>query len=229
MRQIVSLFTLLFSAFLFAQTSCKVDYSVKFIYPENVDNGRFFSIDNDDMNNVMEFSDIYLNANAKEALFTIDVYKSGSRNMAETMAPIMLSYFSPIYSDIEKGINLLQDGGNCIESTIDKDWVFTDEEKIIQGFTCYKATLVKENVGEDTNSYVIAWFCPELPFNFGPNGFGGLPGLILELQVADKYIFGAKKIKLNDKSSEINFEKDCKNVIKEEELRKKSRSIIIYG
>jgi len=34
---------------------------------------------------------------------------------------------------------------------------------------------------------IIAWFSPEIPFRFGPLGYGGLPGLILELEVQSNF------------------------------------------
>ena len=78
---------------------------------------------------------------------------------------------------------------------INKNWVITNESKKIDNYTCYKATseyIVINGKGEFHHP-VIAWFCPELPYSFGPAGYGGLPGLILELQEWNN-VFGAIKI-----------------------------------
>lgn len=57
------------------------------------------------------------------------------------------------------------------------EWNFSDEEThSIMGYDCRKAT-----VEFDGRSYT-AWFTPEIPLPFGPYKFGGLPGLILELE-----------------------------------------------
>ena len=79
-----------------------------------------------------------------------------------------------------------------------KDWKFQNETKSIDGYTCYKATteyIVKNPKGEFHHP-VIAWFCPEIPISMGPKGYGGLPGLILELQEWNS-VFGMKSISFN--------------------------------
>jgi GLPGLI family protein len=61
---------------------------------------------------------------------------------------------------------------------------FGDEFKFIDNFKCYKATsedTVTNAKGKVFTFKVTAWFCPELPSLFGPAGYFGLPGLILEL------------------------------------------------
>jgi GLPGLI family protein len=40
---------------------------------------------------------------------------------------------------------------------------------------------------------IIAWYCPKLPFSYGPIGYGNLPGLILQLQVRN-VVYGVSKI-----------------------------------
>lgn len=79
------------------------------------------------------------------------------------------------------------------------NWSLTNESKKIEGFLCYKATIEKTIPQKDKKfkTYtVIAWYCPEIPFSFGPKEFGDLPGLILELQDS-KATFLASKIDMN--------------------------------
>lgn len=71
-------------------------------------------------------------------------------------------------------------------------WTITDETKVIQGFTCYKAILKFK----DRKPEFIVWFTPEIPFGAGPMAFVGLPGLILELRTPF-YVYGATYINLN--------------------------------
>jgi GLPGLI family protein len=59
------------------------------------------------------------------------------------------------------------------------EWKITNETKKIGEYICYKANAVKK--GKDGFETIVAWFCPKLPFSFGPSKYGGLPGLILEL------------------------------------------------
>ena len=99
------------------------------------------------------------------------------------------------------------------------EWILTNETKIIDGFTCMKATSQYKVVNKDKifNHPVIAWYCPSLPYNFGPNGYSGLPGLILELQVRN-VVYGAKQIDLNTAET---FEIDTKKMklLNEEEYK----------
>lgn len=70
-----------------------------------------------------------------------------------------------------------------IESSIDENpWEFTDEKKKIQDYVCYKAVKKSANsVDGKGKNEVEAWFTEDIPLHFGPRGYSGLPGLILEL------------------------------------------------
>jgi GLPGLI family protein len=63
------------------------------------------------------------------------------------------------------------------------NWELTNETKIIDNYLCYKATTYEEIIrdGKIIKAPIIAWYCPEIPFQFGPKNYHGLPGLILEL------------------------------------------------
>ena len=74
---------------------------------------------------------------------------------------------------------------------------------------------------------VAIWYCPSIPFNFGPKGYTGLPGLILELQVRN-ITWGATKIELSNENK--NIEKPTKGkLITEEEYKKLLSSPSLIG
>ncbi len=76
-----------------------------------------------------------------------------------------------------------------VKDTIQNNWTITYEKKMIGGFKCYKATK-KCKCGQD----IVAWFTPEIPVPFGPAGYGGAPGLILQLTFF-KHTLRVKNIK----------------------------------
>jgi len=89
------------------------------------------------------------------------------------------------------------------------EWKITNETKKINGYLCGKAiTTLVENSRARQTSTIIAWFAYDLPYNFGPNQFTGLPGLVLELDYIGKYKLRATKIELNTKEKiKIEFPK----------------------
>lgn len=56
-------------------------------------------------------------------------------------------------------------------------WKIVGEAKQIAGQVCQKAVAMVDT------AEVIGWFCPTIPVPAGPNGYGQLPGLILELSL----------------------------------------------
>ena len=47
---------------------------------------------------------------------------------------------------------------------------------------------------------IEAWYAPKLPFKFGPKGYNGLPGLILEIKQNDKHYVRAIKINWDEET-----------------------------
>lgn len=99
-----------------------------------------------------------------------------------------------------------------------QDWLLTNDQKEINGYICYKATNVNViKYGEKTfNHPVIAWYCPQIPYSYGPNGYSNLPGLILELQVRN-VVFGVKKILLDTKEN-FKVKKQKMKILTEDEF-----------
>jgi GLPGLI family protein len=89
---------------------------------------------------------------------------------------------------------------NIVSNLDSIKWQITNESKLIGNYKCYKALttkVVENNVGT-FNHPVEAWFVPGIPFGFGPVGFGGLPGLIIEIQYQNVRFY-ASTIELNTK------------------------------
>ncbi len=98
------------------------------------------------------------------------------------------------------------------------EWQLHNETKKIGNFNCYKATTIKEVKGRKglIKTPIEAWYTPELAIPFGPIGFNGLPGLIVELSMR-KFRYTIQKIALNPTNEiEIKKPKKGKKVTKQE-------------
>tara|TARA_B100000768_G_C11274471_1_gene375147 strand:- start:873 stop:1673 length:801 start_codon:yes stop_codon:yes gene_type:complete len=134
------------------------------------------------------------------------------------------------------------------DSILPSKWVMTGETKKIGIYNAYKATITKE-IEERVMSFgrprpgeaptepemrtkevvMSAWFTPEIPVSTGPSMYGGLPGLILEINddrttmLCTKVIINPKeKIKIKEPSkgkqvTSIEFEQIAE--AKAEEMR----------
>ena len=69
-----------------------------------------------------------------------------------------------------------------IEDKIPKHkWKILNEIKEIAGYLCMKA----ETNNEIKDQVIHAWFTDAIPMSGGPEGYGGLPGMILQLDIND--------------------------------------------
>ncbi|MCJ7932181.1 MAG: GLPGLI family protein [Chryseobacterium sp.] len=101
------------------------------------------------------------------------------------------------------------------EERNDINWKIKNEFKTVAGYTCQKAETTKYG------RTWIAWFAPEIPFQFGPYKFNGLPGLIAEVyDTKDDYhyiLYSFRKRKYICKSANIvtNVKKLTKEKVSE--------------
>jgi GLPGLI family protein len=113
---------------------------------------------------------------------------------------------------------------NVVKSFEQYKWVVSSEIKVIDGYTCYKATCHYEEYDDNKKMSLsfnpVVWFAPSLPYSFGPMGLDGLPGLVLEGTFNGRVYFYATSIDLNDKTlTKIERPVNGKYVT-EEEFRK---------
>ncbi|AQS92792.1 hypothetical protein BXQ17_01365 [Polaribacter sp. BM10] len=100
-----------------------------------------------------------------------------------------------------------------------KEWEFFNEIKIIDGYTCYKAVNKKLNTRSGNYITNIAWYTTDIPLPYAPIGNGGLPGLILKLEI-DNFYYLVDKIILNPKKiKKIPSLKKGKNIDVNEKIR----------
>lgn len=117
-----------------------------------------------------------------------------------------------IYRDVanEKRTDIIEMLGKVyiVEDTLrPQKWKIMNKIKEIGGYMCMMA------VTEDTikNQKITAWFADNLPLSVGPELSGGLPGIILELDVNDgDLVITAKKIELKPVTADINVPKKIK-------------------
>ena len=99
-------------------------------------------------------------------------------------------------------------------------WHITTETDTIWGYPVIKAV----------SGRYVAWFTPNIPVPFGPNGFGGLPGLILKLyntQQFPAYAIVATEIRLYKKA--IKIKKPEKGILRTEKQGREARIKSIYN
>ena len=98
------------------------------------------------------------------------------------------------------------------DNLVTYDWKLTGETKNIGNYTCYKAVFEKEEESIEINMIdgdvkeekvlkkrtLVAWYTPDIPISNGPRDYGGLPGLILEVNDGDLTIV-CSEIVLNPK------------------------------
>jgi GLPGLI family protein len=143
-----------------------------------------------------------LDFNSTEMIFYKNEKMNGDNNntvFSEAFSGVNGKLYKEKSSDFI--LNELDDkmlGHLILKKELNPKWTLLKNTKKIQNYVCYEATTVieiKNSVGVFKRN-VVAWYCPKIPVSYGPKGYSGLPGLILELQEKN-IIFGAKKITLN--------------------------------
>ena len=100
-----------------------------------------------------------------------------------------------------------------IEDTLRKlSWKLNDDTMSVKGYHCKKA-IAKNKQGD----VIMAWYTEEIAIPAGPDQFGGLPGLILQLDIGDGWIvFKATDIKAGAGGQLVKAPTGAKKVTRQE-------------
>jgi GLPGLI family protein len=100
-----------------------------------------------------------------------------------------------------------------IEDTLRKlSWKLNDDTMMVKGYHCKKAT-AKSRQGDN----IVAWYTEEITTPSGPDQFGGLPGLILQMDIGDSWIvFTATDIETNAGKQIVKAPTGAKKVTRQE-------------
>ncbi|WP_322551116.1 GLPGLI family protein [Flavobacterium psychraquaticum] len=195
-------------------------------YLENNKNAENASKDVTDLLKLIENTslEVTLNFNSQTSHFFIDDKRNNSEiKTTETISRLLME-FNITYTFLKDSSVYQLIDNVLVHNKIKLNWKIENESKKIDDYICYKATLVekyKNRMNEEKQKTVVAWFCPEIPYSFGPNEYYGLPGLILELE-KDENKYVATKITLSKETIAIELPK--KKVISKEEYSKKLKA-----
>ena len=103
------------------------------------------------------------------------------------------------------------------DNLVSYDWELTGETKNIGNYTCYKAVFEKEEESIDIKMIdgevkeekgikkrtIIAWYTTDIPISNGPKNYGGLPGLILEVNDGNETIMCSELVLNPSKTIDI--------------------------
>lgn len=211
----------LFSINSFSQANyVKVQYGLKIGFDEGFSNVEELKDYYATAQRGAELVNFELVANKNASYFKmIEAIKNEETTFATAFSDASTSYYTEAYSNNKMSYENDYLGEIRINYSEKIEWKLENESKYIDNYLCYKATseeVVVNSKGTFKHA-IIAWYCPSIPFSYGPRGFNGLPGLILELQVRN-ITWGAKKIELSNEEKSI--EKPTKGkLITEEEYK----------
>ena len=210
MKKILLLFALILGNSIVGQTqSGEIIYKV--VKNENYqpqDRGIGFNNFREELNSIAENIRFRLVFNGQKSKFVLDKNLTIDREDFKTRTAIfILRGKSEFFTDLS-GMYLIEQkefAGDLfkIQSSFkDLNWNLVNESKKIGQYSCYKATSYRLSTSKDGTRKkvpIVVWYAPEISTRFGPFEAVGLPGLVLEYNlaqfrfVAENIVFGEIK------------------------------------
>lgn len=111
---------------------------------------------------------------------------------------MMRRFTPPVYKDLANNRQVEENDLFGKQFLIDdvivtRAWKVTGQQKKVLDYPCISATYTDSLMGRPR--LVTAWFAPTIPVALGPQGYGGLPGMILELDFDGRSNISAAEVK----------------------------------
>ena len=169
------------------------------------------------LKNISKKTNLSLIFDKDESVFLMEEMLAVNKINGLKIFRIRIGLYGSYYNDRKTTLESKNSYGQDFIVSIPKfKWNITSITKKIGQYNCFKATTFKkiENSKGKQEMLVEAWFAPELPYNFGPKEFNGLPGLIIELKEGNNLTFRLiklikiknRKIKKPTKGKKITLE-----------------------
>lgn len=113
---------------------------------------------------------------------------------------MMRRFNPPIYKDLANNrqveeVDLFGKQFLVDDAIVTRAWKVTGQQKKVLDYPCISATFTDSMMGRAR--IITAWFAPTIPVAIGPQGFGGLPGAILEVDFdGGRTVVTAAEVKL---------------------------------
>jgi GLPGLI family protein len=132
------------------------------------------------------------------------------------MRMMMRRFNPPVYRDLASNrqveeMDLFGKPFLVDDVMLTRAWKVTGQQKKVLDYPCISATFTDSLMGRAR--VVTAWFAPTIPVAIGPQNYGGLPGMILEVEFD-----GGRSVVT---ASEVKFDKPVEGSIKVPEKGKK--------
>ena len=126
---------------------------------------------------------------------SISYFKPVPTNTVDEMAWMTTKNQYYQFLNQEKQVSILSIFGQDIyirDSLPARPWKITDSKRVINGYNCRKAVYQKND-----STRIYAWYTTSITPSVGPEGFCGLPGLIMGIATEDGgIIYFAKKVEI---------------------------------
>ncbi len=163
-----------------------------------------------------------LSFNKNSALFKkVEALSVENNPVVEAFTKSISQFSGEVYFDrIKKLVIHKKDfsGSTFLIHKNNVNWVLTHDTLKIDNYLCYKATTTQtiESSEGIHKLKATAWYAPEISLPYGPDGFGGLPGLILQLE-NNGILTIIKKIEfLNNETIKISLPTKGEEITEEE-------------
>lgn len=180
----------------------KATYSFQMIL-ENVSDLK--KIPGEKLNRFAEYAEliVYFDSNYSYYLISENLNTNNLDEDFFLTTSIMLNAYYPIFFNKKSNFFLYEDALARDKIILDNNvfnWTFVNESKKIDNYICYKAIGKAKDLWDDENNseqLVEVWYCPELPYPFGPNMYQGLPGLVVLAIQNNEITYKLEKIEFN--------------------------------